>query len=103
MEAKDFCKGMQMELTAWKAKLYDVLTKFDRLGTAEKEKALPNIENLRMVVADLEDKICNLQVECPSDWGFQKKEIEDGHVDMRSKYEETMEIIGKASPVSVAG
>jgi hypothetical protein len=54
-------------------------------------------------VADLEDKICNLQVECPSDWSSQKKEIEDGHVDMRSKYDATMELIGKASPVSIAG
>ena len=103
MEAKDFCKGMQMELTAWKAKLYDMLTKFDKLGTAEKEKAFQNIENLRMVVADLEDKICTLEVECPSDWSSQKKEIEDAHVDVRSKYEETMDIIGKAAPVSVPG
>jgi len=33
----------------------------------------------------------------------QKKEIDDAHVDMRSKYEETMEIIGKAAPVSIPG
>ena len=103
MEAKDFCKGMQMELTAWKAKLYDVLTKFDKLGTAEKEKAFQHIENLRMVVADLEDKICELEVECPSDWGSQKKEIEDAHVNMRAQYEETMEIIGKGAAVSIPG
>jgi predicted nuclease with TOPRIM domain len=103
MKANDYCKGMQMELTAWKAKLYDVLNKFDALGTAEKEKAFPNIENLRMVVADLEDKICNLEVECPTDWGTHKKVIDDAHVDLRSKYEETMDFIGKAAPVSVSG
>ena len=103
MDVKDYCKGMQTELTAWKAKLYDVLGKFDALGTAQKEKAFPNIENLRMVVADLEDKICDLEVECPSDWGTQKKEIEDAHVDLRGKYEETMAFIGKAAPVSVPG
>jgi hypothetical protein len=103
MDAKDYCKGMQMELTAWKAKLYDVLGKFDKLGTAEKEKALPNIENLRMLVADLEDKICSLEVECPSDWGSQKEDIESAHVDVRAKYEETMDYIGKAAPVSVPG
>jgi hypothetical protein len=32
-----------------------------------------------------------------------KKDIDDGSVDMRSKYEETMEYIGKASPVSIPG
>ena len=103
MDSKDFCKGMQMELTAWKAKLYDVLTKYDKLGSADKEKSFQHIENLKMVVAELEDKVCNLEVECPSDWSSQKKEIEDAHVDMRSKYEETMEEIGKAAPVSVPG
>jgi hypothetical protein len=29
--------------------------------------------------------------------------MEQGSIDMRSKYEETMEFIGKASPVSIAG
>jgi hypothetical protein len=29
--------------------------------------------------------------------------MEQGSVDMRSKYEETMEAIGKAAPVSVPG
>lgn len=103
MDVKDYCKGMQMELMAWKAKLYDVLAKFDKLGTAEKEKAFPNIENLRMVVADLEDRICSLEVECPSDWGTQKKKIESATVNMREKYEETMAYIGKAAAVSIPG
>ena len=103
MNVNDYCKGMEMELTAWKAKLYDVLNKFDGLGTAAKEKAFPNIENLRMVVADLEDKICDLQVECPTDWGSHKKAIDDAHVDLRSRYEETLDFIGKAAPVSVPG
>lgn len=103
MNVNDYCKGMQMELTAWKAKLYDVLNKFDALGTAEKEKAFPNIENLRMVVADLEDKICDLEVECPADWQSHKRAIDDAHVDLRSHYEETMNFIGTAAPVSVPG
>jgi len=32
-----------------------------------------------------------------------KGEIEGGSIDMRGKYEETMDYIGKASPVSIAG
>lgn len=103
MDVNDYCKGIEMELTAWKAKLYDVLGKFDALGTAEKERAFPNIENLRMVVTDLEDKVAELKVECPTDWGSHKRAIEDAHVDLRSRYEETMEFIGKAAPVSVPG
>jgi hypothetical protein len=56
-----------------------------------------------MFLEEMTDKIEKLKTECPSDWSPDKKEIEEGGVDMRSKYEETMEYIGKASPVSIAG
>ena len=103
MEVKDFCKGMETEMMAWKAKLYDVMRKVDKLGSAEKEKALPNIEDLHMLLEEMTDRVETLKTECPSDWSPDKKGIEEGGVDMRSKYEETMEYIGKASPVSIAG
>ena len=103
MEVKDFCKGMETEMMAWKAKLYDVMRKVDKLGSADKEKALPNIEDLHMLLEEMTDRVENLKTECPSDWSPDKKEIDEGGVDMLSKYEETMEYIGKASPVSISG
>ncbi|HHP7233969.1 MAG TPA: hypothetical protein ACFCUC_05000 [Desulfobacterales bacterium] len=103
MDVKDYCSGIESELTAWKAKLYDLYRKFDKLGTAEREKIQPKIEDLHMVVEELSDRVNQLRVECPSDWSPQKKEIEEAHVDMRGKYEETMEEIGKAAPVSIPG
>ena len=103
MDVLDYCKGLEMELTAWKAKLYDVMRKVDGLGSADKEKVLPNIEDLHMLLNEMADRVENLKTECPSDWRPVKGEIEGGSVDMRSKYEETMEYIGKASPVSIAG
>ena len=103
MDVKDYCKGMETEMTAWKAKLYDVMRKVDTLGSAEKEKILPNIEDLHMFLEEMTDRIEKLKTECPSDWSPDKKEIEEGSIDMRGKYEETMEYIGKSSPVSIAG
>ena len=103
MDVKDFCSSMEIELTGWKAKLYDMYRKFDKLGTAEREKIQPKIEDLHMVVEELSDRVNQLRVECPSDWSPMKHDIEEAHVDMRSKYEETMEQIGKASPVSIPG
>ena len=32
MDVLDYCKGMEMELTAWKAKLYDLTRKVDKLS-----------------------------------------------------------------------
>ena len=103
MDVQDFCKSMETEMTAWKAKLYDVMRKVDNLGSAEKEKVLPNIEDLHMYLKEMSDRVESLKTECPSDWSPMKKEVDEGSVDMRGKYEETMDFIGKASPVSIAG
>ena len=103
MDVQDFCKGMEVEMTAWKAKLYDVMRKVDKLGSAEKEKVLPNIEDLHMFLEEMSDRVETLKTECPSDWSPVKKDIEEGTTDMREKYEETMEYIGQASPVSIPG
>ena len=103
MDAIDFCKGIEMELTAWKAKIYDAIRKVEKLSSGDREKVLPNIQDIHIIVTELEDKIEALKTECPDEWSLQKKDIDDAHKDMRSKYEETMEFIGKAAPVSIPG
>ena len=103
MDVVDYCKGIETEMTAWKAKLYDVMRKVDNLGSADKEKVLPNIEDLHMLLEEMSDRVQSLKTECPSDWSPIKKEIDNGSTDMRGKYEETMEYIGKAAPVSIPG
>jgi hypothetical protein len=103
MDVKDFCSAMESEMTSWKAKLYDAMRKVEKLGSAEREKMLMNIQDLNMLVDDMALRVDQLRTECPSDWSPIKKDMEQGSVDMRGKYEETMEAIGKASPVSIAG
>ena len=103
MDVRDYCDGMRAELTAWKARLFDVAVKADKLGTEEKGKVWEQFNDMKMLVAELEDKIEELRTECPSEWSPQKKEIENAAGDVRSRYEQTLEYIGKASPVSVPG
>jgi hypothetical protein len=103
MDVTDYCNNVGIELTAWKAKLYDMIRKIDGLSSGDKEKMLGNIGDLHNIVTELEDRIGSLKTECPTEWSPQKKEIDDAHIDMRSKYEEAMEAIGKAAPVSVPG
>lgn len=103
MDVKDYCKSMEAEMTAWKAKLYDVMRNFDKLGTSEREKVLPNIEDLHIYLEEMTDRVEKLKNECPTEWSPIKKEIDGGSIDMRGKYEETMKYIGEASPVSIPG
>ncbi len=103
MEIKDYCKGVESELTSWKAKLYDVNRKIEKLLRSAKDKVLGNIGDLNNLLTEMEDRIETLRNECPTEWSPIKKEVDDAHVDMRSKYEETQEFIGKASPVSIPG
>ncbi len=103
MDVKDYCSGLEMEMTAWKAKLYDLTRKVDRLGTKEKEKALANVQDLHILLTEMSERVEQLKTECPSDWGTDKKKIEKANVDMRSKFESTMDYIGSAAPVSIPG
>ncbi|TFG43538.1 MAG: hypothetical protein E4H48_02170 [Syntrophobacterales bacterium] len=103
MNLVDYCRGMEMELTAWKAKMYDLTRKVESLGSKEREKVLPNVQDLNMLITDMSDRIEQLKNECPTEWTSQKKDIDKGTVDMRGKYEQTMQYIGKYAPVSIAG
>jgi hypothetical protein len=103
MDVMDYCKSMETEMTAWKAKLYDAMRKIDKLGSADREKMLPNIEDLNILLEEMEGRVGQLKNECPSEWSPEKTDIDNGVIDMRGKYEETMEFIGKAAPVSIPG
>jgi hypothetical protein len=103
MNLVDYCRGMERELTAWKARMYDLTRKVERLGFKEREKVLPNVQDLNMLITDISDRIEQLKNECPTEWTPQKKDIDKGPVDMRGKYEQTMPYIGKYAPVSIAG
>lgn len=103
MNVQDYCNGLEIELTAWKAKIYDAIRKLDKISTNDKDKVFPYIQGINIIITEMEDRIATLKTECPSDWSPLKKEIDDATIDMRSKYEETLELIGKAAPVSIPG
>jgi len=103
MDVQDYCSGVRTELTAWKAKLYDLTRRVEKLDGDVKQKVLYNLQDFNMFITDMEDRIKQLETECPTEWSPIKKEIDDAHVDMRGKYDETMEVIGKAAPVSIPG
>ena len=64
MLALNCCKTMEAELTAWKANVYDIARKMEELNGPEREKILPNIEDLHMLIAEMDDRIDQIRINC---------------------------------------
>lgn len=89
MTSKDYCRTMDMELTGWKAKLYDVISKIDRLPTGDKQRMYEDVNALHIIMAELDEKIDQLRTNCPIDWKPEKEKIASKLADLGSKYGRT--------------
>ena len=70
MKARNCCKTMQAELTAWKANVYDIARKMEELPGGEREKILPNIEDLHMLITEMDDRIEQIRDKCTPETGI---------------------------------
>jgi hypothetical protein len=77
MELKDYCSNMAVELTAWKAKMYDIARKLDKMPTGDKEKVVPEVYELHALIEELSDRIQRLQRECPTQWSPDEIEMNE--------------------------
>jgi hypothetical protein len=76
MHVRDYCDNVSSELTVWKAKMYDVMKKLETLPSGDKEKVVPYLNDIHMILESLNDRIVQLKTECPVDWDPQKKEVD---------------------------
>ncbi|MCX5720389.1 MAG: hypothetical protein NT055_10675 [Nitrospirae bacterium] len=76
MDVKDYCKTLEAELTVWKAKVYDIIARLDKVSSGEKEKVIDQVRDLHALFVELDDRISRLKRECPTEWGPDKIEIE---------------------------
>lgn len=70
MKAKNCCKTMEMELIGWKAIVYDITRKMEVRPSGEKEKILPNIEDLHILIAEMDDRIDQIRESCSPETGM---------------------------------
>ena len=71
MRALNCCKTMEMELTGWKAIVYDITRKMEALPGGEKTKILPNIEDLHILIAEMDDRIDQIRENCTPETGME--------------------------------
>ncbi len=99
MKARNCCKTMQAELTAWKANVYDIVRKMEELPGGEKDKVRPNIEDLHMLIAEMDDRIEYIRDNCTPETGIDdirsEREEFDKHLStLRVKTDEAMRGLG---------
>ena len=76
MDVESYCDNVIIELTGWKAKIYDIMRKLDKLPSGDKGKILGNVNDLHVLVEEMDDRIERLRNQCPSDWSPDKLELE---------------------------
>jgi hypothetical protein len=69
MSSENFCTSLKLELSAWKDSVADIVGKFDSHPGSDKAGVLENIEDMRILVEDLQDRINQLEETCSLD-GF---------------------------------
>ncbi len=90
MDVKDYCHSIEIELNGWKAKMYNMVRKVDKLRGADKGKLAAQVEDLHKQIEDIERIVNTLQTECPADFSPQKQEINASQDEMKKKYEDAM-------------
>jgi hypothetical protein len=99
MKARNCCKTMEAELTAWKANVYDIVRKMEELPGGQKEKVLPNIEDLHMLISEMDDRIDQIREKCTPETGIddirtEREKFNQSLSSLRMKAEDAMQGLG---------
>jgi len=99
MKARNCCKTMEAELTAWKANVYDIVRKMEELPGGEKEKILPNIEDLHILISEMDQRIDQIRDNCTPETGIDdirtdREKFDKSLSNLRMKAEDAMRGLG---------
>ncbi len=88
MDLESFCNGMSSELATWKAKLYDVVQKFDKVECGDKTKVVPFVNDLHMILEEFDERIRKLRAELPTAVEAEEAELEGKFIHGRKAFEQ---------------
>ena len=91
MDVNSYCDNLAIELTGWKAKIYDIIRKLDKLPSGDKGKILGQVNDLHVLVEEMDDRIERLKNQCPEDWSPEKIELDTKMARISSICEDCLE------------
>ncbi|MFO7710052.1 MAG: hypothetical protein R6V84_17935 [Desulfobacterales bacterium] len=95
MDAKSYCSTVTHELTAWKAKIYDVIARSEKLPAKQQKKVAPVIGDLNAVIDDLEVRLDRLSRECPGQFGAERDAIKAKMGEMQGAWKRVWGAMGE--------
>lgn len=87
MELKDYCRNVDTELTAWKAKLYNILRQIDQLPTGDKQRMYEKVNGLHIIMTELDDRLDSLRTACPTEWTPERETLKGKIADLGDAYD----------------
>ena len=76
MELTTYCDTLADELTGWKAKVDGIVTELDKMPSGDKEKVIPQVNELHGLIEQLVDRIERLKKDCIDEWSPDKIELD---------------------------
>lgn len=98
MKARNCCKTMEMELTAWKAIVYDIARKMNKSSAGANEELNGLIGDLHIMVEEMDARIEDVRDKCSPDTGLEDIAAErDAYnqalISVRLKANEAMQVM----------
>lgn len=100
-EVQNYCDNVVAELSVWKAKIYDVVRRIDKVSSGDKAKIGDQVNDLHMLIEEIENRIDRLRHECPTDWTSDQIEMESKFTQVKSALDEIWQ--NTLSPGDIGG
>jgi hypothetical protein len=102
MKARNCCKTMEMELTAWKAIVYDISRKMEKASANEKGAIISSIGDLHILIEEMDARIDDIRESCTPETGIEdirteRDQYDQAIVNVRMKANEAMKVLGAGS------
>ncbi len=102
MKAIHCCKTMEMELTAWKAMIYDIVHKMETLSEGEKKNILPDMQDIHTLIEEMDKRIDDIRENCTPETGIaaiqpERKKFVGDVESLRTKVDDTLRVLGEGN------
>ena len=94
MDVSAYCDTLEVQLTGWKAKLYDVIRVVDKLSDENKETVYPSIRGLHSIVDQIDSEVEQLRVASPADWSPNRQNIDGKMAELQQTLKDLSEDVG---------